>query len=225
MRRVRTFALLVIALSVLVPHAGRAESIVVAHDPADDWGLNVMGDGSISPIGDALGQELVGAAIDNDAPGHVNFVIQLKSLPASGGIPEATRYFWDFNVNGQMRELDGKFTNYSRGGCDPTSGQCPPPRDPGETPFMVRGNCVTVGNTLTCQELGFVHATFDPETATITIPVTKELLGYSSCGEIVPIDDDFDGTLTAVPSAFLSEASGPWDSLLFDDEIESVTVC
>jgi hypothetical protein len=223
MHRLRSFAALFVVVATLVPHASHADVIVVAHDLADDWGANF--DTTVAPLGDALGQELIGAAIENDAPGHVNFIIQLKSLPASGGVPELSRYFWDFTVNGTLRELDGKFTNYSRGACDPTSGQCPPPRDPGAQPFLVRGNCASNGAAVVCEEIGLVHATFDVAAATITIPVSAELLGYTGCAEIAPADDGFGGMLTAVPSAFLSEPAGPWDSLVFDDEIESVEVC
>lgn len=227
MRRYRSLVVGLLALSALAPHAGRAEVLVVAHDPADDWGVNV--DSTLAPLGDALGQELIGAAIENDAPGHVNFIIQLKSLPASGGIPEGSRYFWDFTVNGKLRELDGKFTNYTRGLCDPTSGHCPPPREnPDEladAPFFVRGDCVTTGTVITCTEIGLVHATFDVAAGTITIPVTAELLGYTTCADIEPADDGFDGMLTAGPAAFLTSPNAPYDSLLMDDEIESVNVC
>jgi hypothetical protein len=225
MRRFRMLATLTVAIAMLAPHAGQASAVQVSHDLADDWGFNVAGDGSLSPVGDALGMELVGAAIDNVDTGKVNFVIQLKSLPANGGTPEVARYFWDFNVNGQLRELDGKFTNYSRGACDPTAGSCPPPRDPGPAPFFVRGDCSVTGTTTLCHEIGVVQAIFDPASATITIPVTSALLGYSTCADIEPVDNGFSGTLTAVPAAFLSENGGPWDSLYFDDEIESVTVC
>jgi hypothetical protein len=70
-------------------------------------------------------------------------------------VPEATRYTWNLDVdptphlvtedgsNPDLKsfDLDGKFTNFSRGACDPTAGTCPPPRNPGLQPFVLRGDC------------------------------------------------------------------------------------
>ncbi|HEX2296247.1 MAG TPA: hypothetical protein VHN37_13185 [Actinomycetota bacterium] len=47
----------------------------------------------------------------------------------------------DFTVEGKHLELDGKFTNYSRGACDPAAGSCPPPVTPASSRFLVRGEC------------------------------------------------------------------------------------
>jgi hypothetical protein len=118
-------------------------------------------------------------------------------------------------------ELDGKFTNYSRGACDPTSGQCPPPRDPGTAPFLVRGNCVTTSagsNVSTCQEIGLVHAKFDAAKATITIPVPLAMIKAKSGSKIAPAMSDFTsllgGPIVAVPATFLSESAYPADALI-----------
>ena len=184
--------------------------VVVGTDEAGDWGA----DPQLAPIGDALGQDLVEASIGMADKTTVNFVIKLNSLPPSGGVPEATRYVWDFLVDGETTELDGKFTNYSRGACDPTSGQCPPPRDPGLQPFLVRGDCVTEGSVTTCQEKGVVNAIFDATTATITIPVPLDLLGAKKGSKIAPATGTFGGTVAAVPSAFLSANNFPLDALV-----------
>jgi hypothetical protein len=143
----------------------------------------------------------------------VNFVIQLNSLPPWGGWPEVTRYTWGFILDGEVRELDGKFLNYTRGVCDPTSGQCPPPRDPGMQPFFLRGNCTTTGNVTTCEELGVVHAAFDPAKGTITIPVPLKLLGAKPGSKIQGGTTIFGGSISAAPSAFLSSGNGPADSM------------
>ncbi len=193
---------------------GKSGPVVVGTDSAGDWGAAV--DANLAPIGDALGQDLVGAEIGPGEKGILNFVIKLNSLPANGGIPEVSRYSWDFNVDGEAVELDGKYTNYSRGICDPTSGQCPPPRDPGQQPFFVRGNCTTVEgtNVVTCQELGIVQATFDAAKATITIPVPAELINAKPGSKITPGVGLFGGTVEAAPAAFLTSGNFPADGLL-----------
>lgn len=189
--------------------------VVVGEDPAGDWGGNV--DPTISPVGDALGQDLVGAEIGMDGPSTVNFVIKLNSLPPTGGVPEISRYVWDFNVDGEFRELDGKFTNYSRGVCDPTSGQCPPPRDPGMQPFILRGNCTTqnVGINLTvCEELAVIQAIFDPGAATITVPVPLKALGAKPGSKIEPAANIFGGSISASPAVFLTSGNFPMDTMV-----------
>jgi hypothetical protein len=142
----------------------------------------------------------------------------LNSLPPSGGVPEGSRYTWDFSVDGGTQlELDGKFTNYSRGACDPTAGTCPPPRDPGQAPFSVRGNCTDNGGAaVTCEELGFTQGTFDSATGTITVPVSLEMLGAKPGSKIAhgtQPGSNFAG-VTAIPSAFVSQGNMPFDELL-----------
>lgn len=192
--------------------AKKGAPVVVGEDPAGDWG-----DGSNTAVGDALGQDLVSATIGMADAKTVNFVIGVNSLPAAGGAPEVTRYTWDFTVDGKALELDGKFTNYSRGACDPTAGSCPPPRDPGLQPFLLRGECTTESTpamTLTlCQELAKIQAVFDTETATITIPVPVDALGAKPGSKIVGIAGTFGGTISAAPAAFFTRSDFPMDQL------------
>jgi hypothetical protein len=177
--------------------------VKLGSDAAGDWGANV--DANISPLGDALGQDLTGASMSSDKK-NLNFIFELNSLPPIGGAPEVSRYQWAFNVGSGAFELDGKYTNYSRGACDPTSGQCPPPRDPGMQPFMLRGNCVS-GTVITCEELGIVQATFDAAKATITVPVPLKLLKAKSGSKVLG------GAVTTSPAAFFTASAGPEDSL------------
>jgi hypothetical protein len=189
---------------------------VVGKDPADDWGCNQ--DCELQPIGDGMGQELVKAEIALVDKKTLNFIITVNSLPPNGGMPEFTRYVWQMMVDGEFVELDGKWSNYSRGVCDPTSGQCPPPRDPGMQPFFVRGNCEVLGNVLACEELGVVQAEFDTAAATITIPVPLKMLGAKKGSKIVGAaqsDTGFSG-ITAIPSVFYSQTSMPFDMLALD---------
>lgn len=157
----------------------------------------------------------------------VNFDMVVSFLPSNGGIPELSRYTWDmlvFNtevVNGKRQyvkpegefvELDGKWTNYTRGACDPTSGQCPPPRDPGQQPFFVRGNCTTnEQNITTCAEIAKVTGVFSPGTRTITVPVPASLLKLGPCSVITGGPNIFGGSISAAPSAFFSSSGAPLD--------------
>ncbi len=191
--------------------------VVVGKDDAGDWGANV--DPGIAPVGDALGQELVGAAIGVSEDGEaLNFIFQLNSLPPSGGAPEVSRYTWDFTVDdGDRIQIDGKFTNYSRGVCDPTSGQCPPPRDPGLQPFLVRGNChveaLVATNFTICEELANVQAIFDPAEATITVPVPMEAIKAKPGSKIAGTMGTF-SMVNAAPAAFATYGSFPMDGLI-----------
>ena len=209
--------LALIALLASGVHAA-PKAKVVAKDAAGDWAHNH--NTAISPAGDQFGQDLLEASIGMADKKTVNFIIKVGHLPPLGGTPELTRYVWSLDVDGKYVELDGKFTNYSRGACDPTSGQCPPPRDPGSAPFLVRGDCVTnEANTTTCKEIGLVHATFDASTGTITIPVSLELLRAKAKSVIKAGSSDFTsneqtgGAIVAIPSAFLSITGAPNDAM------------
>ena len=208
-----------LAMMCLVPQtasgaAGKAaKPMVVGTDSATDWGANV--EAALQSVGQALGQELVEAAIGMADKKTVNFIIKTAFLPPSGGVPEVSRYVWSFTVDGDYRELDGKFTNYSRGACDPTSGQCPPPRDPGLQPFLLRGNCRTE-EVIICDELGLVQATFDAAASTITIPVPLEMMGGKPGSKIGPATSDggYNGSIFSVPTAFYSLGNFPHDGLM-----------
>ena len=196
-----------------VASAKKAGPVVIGTDADNDWG----GGAENALAGDALGQELVEASIDMLDAKTVNFIIKVKSLPPSGGTPELSRYTWDFLVNGDAFQLDGKFTNYSRGACDPTSGQCPPPRDPGLYPFLLRGNCrldATATNVTICDELAKMQGVFDAAAGTISIPVGLDVLKAKAGTKIMPgVNSTFGGMIVAIPSAFFSNASMPMDLL------------
>jgi len=187
---------------------------VVGEDVSGDWGSSV--DTGLSPIGDTLGQDLTSASIAMNGTDKVDFIIGVNSLPAGGGVPEISRYIWDMHVNGEFLELDGKFTNYSRGVCDPTSGQCQAgPRDPGMQPFFVRGNCAAVEgtNVTTCEEIGVVKGVFDSAKKTITVTVPLEMISAKPGSKITPGTNIFGGSISAAPAAFFTNNSMPLDSL------------
>lgn len=193
-----------------------ADPVTVGTDALGDWG----GDPDQAQVGHLLGQDLLAAHIDI-GPDSTEFIIEVSYLPdvTGGGIPEGTRYSWNFNVDGEPFELDGKFTNYTRGACDPTSGQCDPangnmPRDPGEAPFFLRGNCTTNdANVTLCEELAHLHADFDARSRTITIAVPNDLLGLATCSEVEGGTNIFGGSLSAAPSAFFTSSAMPMDTM------------
>ena len=219
MRRSTIVSLLIGAVAVAAfaapidAAAKSAKITTVGTDPEGDWGANA--DPTLGPLGAPLGQDIVSAGISQDAK-NLNFVIQVSELPPMGGMPEFTRYTWELAVDGKYVELDGKYTNYTRGACDPTGNSCPPPRDPGAQPFVVRGDCASNGAVVVCKELGIVHATFDSASGTITIPVPIAMIGAHPgtkiAGNTQP-DSGFSG-VSAQPSAFYSHSSAPYDSLI-----------
>lgn len=206
-----------LAAAFVVPTGASAavKPVVVATDPEGDWGGNV--DPTIGPVGAAFGMDLTEGSISMADKATVNFVITLASLPPSGGVPEGVRYTWDFTVAGKVLQLDGKFTNYSRGACDPTNGQCPPPRDPGMQPFLLRGSCApnpTVTNLTVCEELGVIKATFDSAAGTITIPVPLAMMKAKAGTKIEPATNSvFGSSINVIPSAFVSSGNFPFDAM------------
>lgn len=189
---------------------------VVGTDVADDWGSNV--DPTIAPAGTALGQELVEASIAMADMSTVNFIIKLAGLPPSGGIPEFARYSWDFTVDGNAFGMSGGFTDYARGVCYPAhTNSCPPPKDPGSSPFFIRSGPCTIGGSGLgeCNLLATAHATFDTATGTITIPVPLEAIGAKPGSKIGPgTNSVFGATIYASPAAITSNANAPHDTMV-----------
>ncbi|HEX9712585.1 MAG TPA: hypothetical protein VGB52_08565 [Actinomycetota bacterium] len=222
MARFRSAGLLLGILIMLAPLGAHADPIQVGSDETGDFGMNDPDlDPILAEIGPELGFDLVSASIEA-AGDNVNFIIGVSKLPENGGAPEIARYTWNVKVDGADLELDGKYTNYSRGACDPTAGTCPPPRDPGEGPFAVRGDCVTTGTVTLCQELALVHATFDPSNGTITIPVPLELLGGCSVAPGTNLFGEGGESISVAPSAFFTYGAFPMDLMFVS---ETVSVC
>lgn len=219
MKRSMTLLILGAAFAAsVVPsaQAGKAPApFVVGTDAKGDFGANQ--DATLSPIGEAMGMDLVEAAIQRADADTLNFIIKVSGLPPSGGTPEIARYVWTMQVGRDLIQLDGKWTNYHRATCDPTGGTCPPPRDPGMGPFMVRGNCTDNGGTaVTCEEIGLVNATFDAANGTITIPVPLEMLDAKKGTKIMNGTQPGSGFtgVWAIPSAWASQSSMPLDDLI-----------
>lgn len=203
----------------LAPATAADPPVVVGTDPKDDWAFGVAGNPvPVPPLGNLLGQDLVEASIGMaEEPNVVNFIIKVTSLPPPGGMPEITRYIWDVTVDGNFLSIDGKYSNYSRGTCDPTAGTCPPPRDPGPAPFFIRGDCEQVENVTVCKELGKVQGKFDAASGTITIPIPLELLRAKPGSVIGPGLDSFaeqmGGSIMAGMSAWVTNATMGHDAM------------
>lgn len=205
----------VLVLGVLAPTSAlgkktAAGPMVVGTDDAGDWGANA--DANLAPLGGPLGQELIEASIGMADAKTINFVIKVASLPPSGGVPELSRYNWDFTVNGSAYQLTGAFTDYLRGVCNPLhTGACPPPQDPGQQPFFLRQGPCTVGAD--CFLLGTFQATFDAATSTITIPVPLAAVKAKPGSKIGPGATTLGGTVYAAPAAMVTNASVPHDTM------------
>jgi hypothetical protein len=210
-------ALAVIASLLAVPmtqaNAAKAKKpTVLATDEVGDWGCNA--DCGLAPFSAVVGQDLVQASMGMADAKTLNFIIGLDALPPTGGIPEFSRYTWEFAVDGNAVQISGGFTEYIRGTCNPTYNPtiCPPPRDPGSAPFFLRVGGCTVGGP--CEEVGLVHAKFDAASATITIPVPLEMIDAKPGSKITPLASLFGGTIYAAPAALVTNASLPADTML-----------
>lgn len=205
------------AASNAAAKAKKSGPTVVGTDEID-WGANA-GAEDLGPLGDALGQELVEASIGMADATTVNFIIKVNSLPPNGGVPEATRYNWDFTIDGDAFQLTGAWTEYLRGICNPLhTGSCPPPSDPGMQPFFVRQGPCTVGSD--CFVVSLAHATFDPAEGTISIPVPLADIEGKPGSKIGPGVSSFGGTIYAAPAAIVSYASAPADTMVVDKIFE-----
>jgi hypothetical protein len=208
-----------------------------------DTGVNTFGgDAETGALGNALGADLKNGSIRMLDADTIEFRIDTHNLPATGGTPEAVRYTWDFQVPDtagvpQAAQIDGKWSNYSRGSCDPTSGQCNPPgklpRNPGMQPFLFRANqqasCLGTTATGSCTGLNFtaydelgqvIQADFDAAAATITVAVPVALFndikgveGFGHCSSISPRAGLFGGMIEAMPAAFISSTAFPHDAV------------
>lgn len=223
----------VLGAALLTPLAAGAADptapVSVGTDAQGDWGNG----GDNAAVGHVLGQDLTSATITVPDATRVDFTMGVSFLPSPGGVPEASRYSWNINLvnfdpatgtykDPKSLELDGKFTNYTRGACDPTASTCPPPRDPGQQPFSVRGNCTVspAGNVTTCQELALVKATFNPAQRTITVPVPVALMELGPCSAITPGANLFGGSVSATPAAFVSSSAAPMDFMELDGVVQ-----
>ncbi|MGH2694430.1 MAG: hypothetical protein ACRDJJ_06375 [Actinomycetota bacterium] len=218
-RSCASMVILALAASLLAAPTGHAAPSrkaksapqVVGTDKAGDWGCNQ--DCTLAPLGNPLGQDLVKASIGLANPKTVHFVIGVDSLPPWGGIPEFSRYTWEFSVGGEAMQLSGAFTEYIRGICNPAYNPmiCPPPRDPGSAPFFLRVGGCTVGGP--CEEVGLLHGKFDPGAGTITVPVPLKLLKAKPGSKIGPGASLFGGTIYAAPAAFVTSTALPADTM------------
>lgn len=195
------------------PASAAQKATVVGTDDEGDWGANV--DDGLSPLGDALGQDLIEASIGMADKETINFIIKVNNLPPTGGVPEISRYTWDLSVDGDGYQLTGAFTEFIRGVCNPLhTDSCPPPQNPGPAPFFVRQGSCTVGAE--CHVVAVVSAEFDAAEGTITIPVPLEVVGGKPGSKIAPGATIFGGTIYAVAAVLVAPTAAPHDTLMVE---------
>lgn len=129
----------------------------VGTDPADDFPL---------PMYDLLSARI--AQLDPET-GDLTFVLKLRDLPADGSMPEAARYIWDFGIDLGGFEpvalsIEGKFTDVARN----QSTRIPN--------FILRGNCETVDNITTCENIADLPAEMIGSDDEIFVDVPKAIL-------------------------------------------------
>ena len=165
----------VVPTSIVRLAATRDGATVIVGGAATFGGQTAVTVGTYAP-GDstqpaALGYDLLRAQISQPEPktGDLVFELQLAELPATGGLPEAARYTWDFAVNpgtGNVIpfEIDGKLTDVVR-------------RQTTRVPaFVLRGDCTSANNVITCTDVATLDATMDPATDRITVTLPRALL-------------------------------------------------
>jgi hypothetical protein len=227
-------------LAAVVAPAG-AEEPGEAEDPRfpTEWHVVADGDagtfgggGEAAQLGHQLGGDLVEARIRMPDADHVEFQIQTTNLPSVGGTPEVIRYTWDMFVDsgdGPVdASLDGKFSNYTRGVCDPTAG-CNPaegrnPEDPGMRPFQWRGPVEVIPLAATNfnarSNLATVAADFDTDEHTITVLLPVEMINlldgveFGDCSTIAPGAGLNGGVVESRLAAWITMNSFPGDVLL-----------
>jgi hypothetical protein len=153
------------------------------------------------PFPPQLGLDVVEARIGqpDSASGNLAFELDLADLPASGGVPEHVRYSWDFTVDTgsgvpKPFQIDGKLTDVAR-------------RNSTNVPaFFLRGNCATVDNVLTCEDVAELATIMDGAYDRITVTVPKEVLesdiGTSIEGATIGPATICDGISTKIAAYF-----------------------
>lgn len=203
-----------------------SKPLLVGTDVDNDWGANV--DANLAPAGDAIGQELVEAHLGMADAETVNFFIMVKNLPANNsGVPEFTRYGWDFTVDGKPMLISGGFTEIVRTFCYPlhSEPQCPPnfgdPQQALERPFFVREGACTVGTggISDCRVKGVVSATFEQQSlhsakGLITVPIPLEVIGAKPGSKIEPAAGFLGGTIYASPAVVIAHGNFPHDTMM-----------
>lgn len=212
--------------SALAQKKKKEKPQLVGTDADNDWGANV--DPSLAPVGDALGQELVEAHLVMADAKTVNFIIMVKNLPASNaGVPEFTRYGWDFIVDGKPMLISGGFTEVVRTFCYPlhSEPQCPPnlgdPEQSLERPFFVREGACTVGTggVSDCRVKAIVSASFEQQSlhsaaGMITVPVPLKAIGAKPGSKIEPATGVLGETIYASPAVIVASGNFPNDTML-----------
>jgi len=243
MKRLGLMLVLMLTVALMVPAGVGAEEAEVDdprfptewHVVADGAEGDFGGDPEVAKVGHELGADLTEARIRMPDADHVEFQIQTTNLPANGGVPEFIRYTWDLLVDTgegpKEAQIDGKWSNYSRGVCDPTAG-CDPtavggedgPKDPGQRPFFFRGDLevtpIGVINFNAMRNYATIPGDFNVADGTITVTVPTEAISklqgveWGPCAKILPGAGLRGGVVESSLAAWLTSAAFPSDVLM-----------
>lgn len=181
MRKRCVLVMLMVCLIAGLPDASAREGgpvvgTTVGADPKGDWNEYVPS--AARPVGEELGQDLVGASIS--ARGRfVDFRIHVTKLPPldAGVAALPTGYFWGFRVG---RPGGYGTVGYEISSCEVDRDPCPeasPAALGGKLPFVVyQCNWFSLA-TAGCTRIGSAVATTDARAATITVAVPRDLIG------------------------------------------------
>ena len=135
---------------------GGQAPVTVTEDPA--------GDAPVAPdLGDDTGVDLVAARLFQPDPDVPQLVAEWKvtNLPASGGIPEGTRYSLPFKIGQKEFQVQAKFSNVA----SVTTADDPPGTvTHSGGAFQLRGNCTTSyqgTGVAACPHLAWLTGGFD----------------------------------------------------------------
>ncbi|MGH2692174.1 MAG: PA domain-containing protein [Actinomycetota bacterium] len=151
--------------------------VTVTEDPA--------GDAPVAPqLGEHTGVDLVAARMYQPAP-DAELVVEWKvtNLPASGGIPEGTRYSLPFKIGTKEFQVQAKFSNL---GSVTTADDPPGHATHAGATFQLRGNCTTSyqgTGVAACPHLGWLTGEYDVANDTVRVRIP---LGASFAPEIAP---------------------------------------
>lgn len=171
MRRIAAVLLVAGLVAGLAPHAG-ARPTQVFKDPAGDAGNHSQ---SVAvPGAEQAGFDMVRGSIERHRK-HLMFRVSHAAMPPSGSLPEGFRLLWHFNVDGREYRLTVKSQDIGEPDVIAQNGTERIGRVDTEGHFRLE-RCAeealpAVLTLVNCGAIAYLKGAFNPESATVTIPV------------------------------------------------------